>query len=151
MNSFGMRRAWSFSDVILAMTVLGAALSMGCGSKLGAEVSGAVTLDGRPFGGPDHMGTVIFASATEVRNPAEGAIMADGSYHLRTTQTEGLRPGRYKVAVRVLLQPEVAEGDRTAVELKHLTQSKYEDPGTSGLEFEVKPGKQTIDIPLASK
>jgi hypothetical protein len=130
-----------------AVAIVAAAL-LGCGgSDLGAEVSGTVTLDGKPVG----PGVIVFASKGAARNPAEGAIQPDGSYFLKTSRDVGLLPDSYAVAVSVFEDPEVAAGERSTVPSKLVTPEKYASHETSGLEYEVRPGGNTIDIELVSR
>jgi hypothetical protein len=120
----------------------------GCsGSGMESEVSGTVTLDGQPVG----PGAVVFAPADGTSNPADGAIQLDGSYFLKTSREVGLKPGDYKVSVSVFDQPEVQPGERSMTPAKLVTPQKYADTETSGLQYTVKPGDNTIDIELSSK
>jgi hypothetical protein len=129
---------------ILAAGILAAA---GCSGGMESEVSGAVTLDGEPVG----PGTVVFAPAEGTTNPADGAIQLDGSYFLKTSRDVGLKAGKYKASVTVFDQPDVKPGERSMTPAKLVTPQKYADPATSGLEYEVEPGKNSIDIELTSK
>src|SRR5882672_6522646 len=139
------RRPGAHRFLWLAVALLVAA-STGCGNELGAEVSGVVTLDGKPVG----PGMITFVPEGNT-NPSDGAIQLDGTYSLRTSRTVGLRPGQYKTSISVLDQPVTTPGERSYVAPKLVTPKKYSDPSTSGLEYDVKPGKNTIDIPLTSK
>jgi hypothetical protein len=120
----------------------------GCGGDgLGAEVSGVVTLDGKPVG----PGVVVFAQPGGGSYPAEGAIQPDGSYFLKTSREIGLAPGRYQVALTVLEDPEIAPGERSMTPSKRVTPEKYSSHETSGLEFDVAEGDNTINLELTSK
>lgn len=124
------------------------ATTAGCGgSDLGAEVSGRVTLDGNPVG----PGVVVFAPTSGNANPPEGAILPDGSYFLKTSRDVGLRTGTYKVAVSVYDVPDLKPGERSTAPPKLVTPEKYASHDTSGLEFDVASGDNTIDIKLVSK
>jgi hypothetical protein len=130
---------------ILLASLLAAA---GCGgSGMESEVSGTVTLDGQPVG----PGAVVFAPLDGQSNPADGAIQMDGSYFLKTSREVGLKPGDYKVSVSVFDQPEVKPGERSMTPAKLVTPPNYADTETSGLQYTVEPGKNTIDIELSSK
>lgn len=120
--------------------------SLGCGGGKESQVSGHVKLDGNPVG----PGTIVFVPAEGASNPADGAIQVDGSYSLKTSRTDGLNPGKYKVTVTVLDQPEVQPGERSMIAAKLITPEKYRDPATSGLEFSVEPGSNKIDVELTS-
>jgi hypothetical protein len=134
---------------LLATACAAALLALpGCSkSKLGAEVEGTVTLDGNPCG----PGVVVFAPVDGKNNPATGAIQLDGAYELRTNRTVGANPGHYRVSVTVYDQPEVKPGERSTVAPKLVTPTKYADITTSGLEFDVQPGDNSIDLKLTSQ
>lgn len=119
----------------------------GCGGGgMGAEVSGRVTLDGKPVG----PGTIVFAPPEKGANPATGTIQIDGTYVLMSNRLPGLPAGRYRASVMVFDQPPTAPGERSTVAPKLVTPQKYADPATSGLEYDVAAGSQTIDVPLVS-
>ena len=131
----------------LFATALFVAMLQGCANKLEAEVSGTVTLDGQPIG----PGTVNFSPVGGESNPAVGTIMPDGSYMLKTSRTVGLAPGTYRVAVSVFENQEaLAPGQRSNAPPRLRTPEKYNSVETSGLEFKVEPGRNTIDLKLAS-
>ena len=132
----------------LTISVVGIVVT-GCSqSGMESQVSGQVTLDGRPIG----PGVVVFANALPGGgNPSDGAIQPDGHYKLRTANTKGLYPGKYKVSVSVIDEPTPPPGVRNMTPGKQLVPEKYTDVSTSDLEFEVKPGSNTINIPLSSK
>lgn len=135
---------WVASASIL--TVLVCTLS-GCGSDLGATVSGTVTLDGKAVG----PGMITFVPVKGATNPSDGAIQIDGSYSLKTGREVGLKPGRYRASATVLDQPDVQPGERSYEAPKLVTPQKYADPSTSGLEYDVTTGRNTIDVVLTSK
>jgi hypothetical protein len=111
-----------------------------------SQVSGHVTLDGNRIG----PGTVVF-SPVDGGKPATGSIESDGSYLMKTSRDEGLAAGSYRVAVSVREMPQnVQRGDRPPPG-KLLIPEKYEQSATSGLEYEVLPGDNTIDIELTSQ
>jgi hypothetical protein len=120
---------------------------VGCaGSSQESRVSGQVTLDGNNIG----PGMVVFAPEGGGK-PATGSIESDGSYTMNTSRDVGLAAGTYKVAVSVREMPQnVKRGDRPPPG-KLLIPEKYEQSTTSGLEYEVKPGDNTIDIELSSR
>jgi len=137
----------SSSTVVKYLVVAALALVTGC-SKSGLEssVSGTVSLDGAAIG----PGVLVFVPATGGGNPAKGAIQPNGNYELQTSNTAGLHSGKYKVSVTVLDQPPVAPGERSMVAAKSRIPEKYNVIETSGLEFEVTSGSNTIDIELVS-
>lgn len=122
--------------------------ALGCSDSLEATVSGVVTLDSKPIG----PGVVTFAPESGGTNPAVGAIQPNGDYFLKTSRTNGLVAGRYRVAVTVHEQPANAKpGERIMTPSKLLTPQKYAAVETSSIEYEVKRGKNSIDISLVSK
>jgi hypothetical protein len=118
----------------------------GCSrSPYESDVSGRVSLDGSSIG----PGTIVFASVGE-GTPAVGAIDDSGNYNMSTSNEVGLAAGKYKVAVSIREVPEnVKRGDRPPPG-KLLIPQKYEYNATSGLEYDVAPGSNTIDIELKS-
>jgi len=112
-----------------------------------SEVSGTVTLDGNKIG----PGTIVFASVKTGGTPATGSIESDGSYTLNTSRTAGLAAGEYRVVVSIHEMPQnVKRGDRPPLG-KSLIPEKYEDDQTSGLKYQVAPGRNTINIELLSR
>ena len=126
--------------------IMSLSVALGCsGSNYQAEVSGTVTLDGKPIG----PGVVIFAPAGGETNPARGAIQPNGSYFLKTSRDVGLPPGKYQVSLQIVELPtNLAPGERDMSPTKSLIPEKYTDTTTSGLEFEVTPGKNRVNIEL---
>jgi hypothetical protein len=137
-----------FHRIGLALGISCLAIVFGCsGSAFESRVAGTVTLDGQPIG----PGFLVFAPVADDTNPANGAIQTDGTYELKTANDAGLNAGKYKVSVTVLDQPDVPPGERSFVVAKSRIPEKYSDMTTSGLEFDVESGDNTIDIPLSSK
>jgi len=134
---------------LLRRPVAGLLLLALCGcsnSSQESRVSGHVTVDGNRLG----PGTVVFASVGGGK-PATGSIDAGGSYSMNTSRELGLAPGKYKVAVSIRELPQnVKRGDRPPPG-KLLIPERYEQNTSSGLEYDVKPGQNTIDIELKSK
>jgi hypothetical protein len=141
-NSF-LRMLWYGAVAVAASSTMA-----GCfGSDLGADVEGVVKLDGEPIG----PGVVVFAPVSGDENPATGAIQVDGSYFLKTNRERGLRPGSYKVAVQIHEIPtDRPYGERDMRPIKFRIPEKFTTVVTSGLEFDVEDGSNTIDIPLTS-
>jgi hypothetical protein len=135
----------------MCATILVAALVailVGCrGGSMESEVSGTVTLDGSNIG----PGTIVFAPAGGTGKPATGSIESDGSYRLQTSRELGLAAGVYRVAVSIRKMPEnVKRGERPPLG-KLLIPEKYEDETKSGLQYEVSPGRNAINIELVSR
>jgi hypothetical protein len=118
----------------------------GCNrSSQESQVSGRVTLDGKPIG----PGTIAFGSVGTGK-PATGSIDESGNYDMRTGREAGLGAGRYKVAVSIREVPQnMKRGDRPPPG-KLLIPERYEESSTSGLEYNVEPGRNTINIELKS-
>lgn len=127
---------------------LSVAFLAGCGSEYGATVTGKVTLDGNPVS----PGWVTFARVDAQVTPAMSDLDADGSYSLTTAHKLGAVPGSYRVAVQSFKTPEgLAPGERSFDSPEPLVPVKYLAIETSGLEYEIKAGANTIDIPLTSE
>lgn len=125
---------------------VGIAIVVGCspaGPK--AEVLGTVKLDGQAIG----PGWIEFISADR-KMSAGGTINADGSYTLVSNPKAKLGPGKFQVSVSVREQPaSVNPGDRPPPGKSRIPE-KYEQGETSGLEYEVAAGQNTIDVELTS-
>ena len=138
-----MRSLWQLVILVGAVN-----LFLGCASGgLESQVNGTVTLDGKTVG----PGTITFALKDASSNPATGAIEKDGSYQLKTARTAGLHPGTYQVSLTVFETAQGRPGERLYGASKMITPEKYSSTATSGLEYEVKPGSNTINIDLSSK
>jgi hypothetical protein len=112
-----------------------------------SQVAGRVTLDGAPVG----PGTVSFTPEREKHNPAIGTIQADGTYSVMTNRKLGLPAGKYRVGFYIHKVPPGAQPGERLMSTPSAIPDKYENVDTSGLEFDVAPGSQTIDLPLTSK
>jgi hypothetical protein len=143
--------AWFLSSLSRShclMLVFVLSLLVGCsGSGMESQVSGRITLDGQPIG----PGIVSFVPAGGKHNPAIGAADAKGVYTLKTSRTGGLSAGHYQVSVYVHSVPPGAQPGERLMSTPSAIPEKYENVETSGLEFDVAPGSQTIDIKLTSK
>ena len=121
----------------------------GCsGGGLESTVSGTVTLDGQLIG----PGTVLFVPANGTTNPSVGTIEPNGSYTVKSSRTEGLPAGRYRVSVTVF-EPLVGAqpGERSTKPSKLIHPEKYTLVDSSGLEFDVASGSNEINIELKSQ
>jgi hypothetical protein len=130
----------------LMTSIVAAMAIIGCNHGLEAEVSGIVTLDGRPIG----PGSVVFAPAGAAHNPAIGSIQADGNYVLSTGRERGMLAGSYRVAVYIHEMPPGAKPTDRQNTTRSLIPQKYEDVSTSGLEFKVDRGRNKINLELTS-
>ncbi len=134
----------SLGHVLLILIVI----LPGCGQneKLGG-VYGTVRLDGKPLA----KGTVRFTPAAG--RAATGNIQSDGTYTLGTYgESDGALLGKHQVAV---IAYDAAADSRPAYEIRNvkstsLVPDRYMSVGTSGLTFDVKPGKNQADFELTS-
>lgn len=122
-------------------------LSVGCGSEYGATASGVVTLDGEPI----TPGRVTFAPIGSSAVPAVSDLDDDGRFSLSTQKKPGLAPGKYAVAVQAFRPPDVPQGQRSFKPSEPLVPEKYLQVGTSGLEYEIVPGSNTVNVELTSE
>jgi hypothetical protein len=145
MSCLSVKRA-KLSAAAVFCSVLVGPLS-GCSrSTQESQVSGQVLLDGKRIG----PGTIVFAPVGSGK-PATGSIDENGKYSVYTNREVGLGAGKYKIAVSVReLPPDIKRGDRPPPG-KLLIPEKYEDNAKSGLEYDVLPGSNTIDIELKSQ
>ena len=105
------------------------------------SVNGRVTY---PDGSPLTEGNVIGQTGEGAQSvTVQGTVKSDGSFSWGMERDgDGAPPGKYKVAViaRGLGDRERSEGKQPAVD------PKFSNPQTSGIEFEVKPGSNKLDI-----
>ena len=127
--------------------LLAACCLVGCSNGVPTySVTGTVRVNGKPA---PH-GTVMFrpvevSKEDGKRHVARASIEKDGTYTLTTIETgDGAVAGMHKVAV--LMPPYSAS--ETGPQAKPLIPAKFNTPNTSGLEYEVKPGSNEIDIEL---
>lgn len=125
-----------------------AVTAIGCGGKYESSVSGSVTLDGAPL----PIGTVTFAPVGE-GTIAHGRIDEGGDYALRTGREEGLKAGDYRVTVVAREKPASDYGPNGGPPPpgRQLTPDWYRSADSSGLEFSVERGGNTIDLALTSE
>ena len=112
------------------LTVLAiAVLLTGCREHLDSSVSGVITYQGQPL-----------ESALINFHPMGKAPMAydltdaKGRYSVSSGSKHGIVPGEYKAEISPAIEGQIPD--------------KYLSISTSGLKFDVKAGKNVIDIPL---
>jgi hypothetical protein len=136
---------------IFALVVLPVASAVvGCGNGL-ADVSGTVTLDGKPLqGGPQMDATVSFVREDGHGTPAVGFIDESGRYTLKLGAQTGIAPGTYLLGLsaKKITMPATRE-DMPKATL--ITPPKYESVTESGFRADLKPGSNTFDFALESK
>jgi hypothetical protein len=122
----------------------------GCSNDL-ASVSGTVTLDGQVIsGGPELRGTVYFSPSEGSGASAVGILDSSGQYTLSMGSTEGIRPGKYVVAISATkLIPARTPGGMPGGQL--ITPPRYANARDSGLQAAVQPGNNTLDFALTSQ
>ncbi|MCA9230451.1 MAG: carboxypeptidase regulatory-like domain-containing protein [Planctomycetales bacterium] len=129
------------------LPLLACVVLAGCGGTYDSYVSGTVTLDGATL----PRGTVAF-SPQSPGAAAYGRIDSDGQYTIQTGREEGLASGHYlaTVVANELPDQEGRDGGPPPAG-KPITPPWYRSAKTSGLEFTVEPGSNTIDISLTSE
>jgi hypothetical protein len=134
-----------YAAAILGGLVVG--LFSGCsGSTQESQVSGQVSLDGKSIG----PGTVVFGPVGGGK-PATASVDENGHYVMYTNREVGLGPGKYRAAVSIReAPPNIKRGERPPPG-KLLVPERYEDSDKSGLEYDVAPGSNTINIELKSQ
>ena len=126
---------------------LGVLLLTGCPrtTERAYPVCGVVTLDGKPLVGGSVRFEPVVAGPLGQRYGAHGTIQPDGSYRLTTfADDDGAMAGRHRVVV--LPDPNSRHADAGP----QVIPSRYFSSVASGLEFEVLPGSNRVDIPLVT-
>ena len=150
------RRAMAATLWCLAAALAGPLAGCGPRGPALAEVSGTVTLDGRPL----ERGTITF-EATGLR--AATARIVDGRIVEATTHraNDGVPVGRQRIAVfsraePVALKPGTAPAKASpgsaafppSMTGPSLLPARYNDPATSGLTATISPGQNTLSLEL---
>ncbi|HJZ55399.1 MAG TPA: hypothetical protein VKE74_10595 [Gemmataceae bacterium] len=130
--------------ILLGCVLLALVVALpGCGSGR-ASVTGKVTYND---GTPVEAGSVIGEATVDEKLVAvQGTIRKDGSFSWGgDREGDGALPGTYKVIVVPvsLSEYQLSQGQTTAIDGKY---TKYE---TSGLSFEVKPGRNDFNIKVS--
>ena len=115
----------------------------GCGGGRYAVHGRVVYEDGSPV----TEGIVIGEMAEgDRRVKAQGSVKSDGTFSWGTlVPGDGAEPGKYRVVVvpRAVGEKEASQGVLPAVD------RKFSNPQTSGIDFEVKPGKNELNITVS--
>jgi hypothetical protein len=131
-------KGWRGLTTLAVLAVLAGVA--GCGSGR-YPVKGRVTYED---GSPLTEGNVVGQMGEGVDSvTVQGNVNPDGTFAWGTERPgDGARPGKYRVAVmpRGLGDAEIAKGMLPAVD------PKFSRPETSGIEFEVKEGKNELLI-----
>lgn len=126
---------------------VGLLIVSGCGAGLEASVSGMVTLDGKAL----NSGYVTFSSDTpDTGGSASGQIRSGGGYQVQAGRTGGLPAGRYRVTVIAREESRPNPNGGPPAPGKLMTPGKYAKADSSGLIVDVEPGKNVINLDLAS-
>ena len=118
----------------------------GCGDSLGSQVTGTVTIDGKPLA----TGGVSFHPVD--KGPvATAQIQEDGSYELKTGKQHSLPPGEYRVTVMAVevIPPRTKQG--MPMPGRRLVPARYGELAQTDLHATVQPGSNQVDFPLSSR
>jgi hypothetical protein len=123
------------------LTALVLALLGGCGARKYPVVGKVVFKDGTPLPG----GLVVFSPLDPGNHVgARGYIKPDGTFELSSEKAgDGSLEGRYQVLVRPPSQGRGEDDPRRNIPLIDPRFTRFE---TSGLEFEVRPGRNELTI-----
>jgi len=110
-----------------------------------ASVSGTVSLDGKPL----DRGMVSFQPRSGGQL-ATGTIQSNGRYSLSTNREQGLQAGEYIATVILRERGEESEIGGPPMPGKYIVPREYSSTETSGLNYQVTSGKNTIHIELNS-
>ena len=133
-----------------------AACTAGCGDGRVAlaPVKGTVTLDGKPLAS----GSLTFESPGQ--RPATAKIVRGEIVEVTTYETgDGVPLGTHQVAVwsneeaasAVTANPGEGKVGANYMVGRSLLPARYNDPATSGLSVEIKPGENVVAFQLTSK
>jgi hypothetical protein len=120
-------------------------LFSGCGSSLGSQVTGTVTIDGKPLA----VGGVSF-------HPVGGGpvatarIQEDGSFELKTGKQHSLPPGEYRVTVMAVEVVPPKTKYHVPMPGKRLVPVRYGDLKQTDLHATIEPGSNEVALELTS-
>jgi hypothetical protein len=140
----GLPVVWGLARPAVALCLLVALVGCGGQTTVGIDTTGTARLDGTAL----DMGMVVFTPAGG-GEAHSGTIQKDGSFRLHA-----IPPGRYRVAVQTSMYAGMAAAAEKArgggggqpVSMRELegtfraVPKKLEDPTTSGIEVDVRPG-----------
>jgi hypothetical protein len=130
MRGFRQRVAGDLRGWFLVGTSLAVVAVVGCGRSGLHPVRGRVAFaDGSPLA----TGRVVVSYGDG--KASSGSINPDGTFRVGTLkQSDGMRPGTYRVAVKDAYVEVQKNGETVSEPLIH---QRFADPATSGLEFTV--------------
>jgi hypothetical protein len=116
------------------------ALLVGCGARKTSPVQGRVWFqDGGDV--QTLVGHKITFESEADRMSSYGQIDPDGTFQITTfTTNDGALPGRHRVAIA----PPSPQPD--AASPKPVIPNKFNDPATSGITVEIKPGTNSVEL-----
>jgi hypothetical protein len=115
---------------LASLLCAGLLLVSGCSDSLESTISGTLTNDGQPV----PLAQIVFHPIAG--GPLPYAVTSDdGSYNVITAAQTGLEAGEY-IAVVEAMKPDVS------------LPKMYGSVATSPLKYQIKPGKNVIDISL---
>lgn len=110
-----------------------------------AEVTGVITLDGKPVKAANVTFEPEAVGENGRRRASSGTTERDGTYKLQYNPNAlGATLGKHKVTIMKMSDNPDEAG-------KHLVPPKYNDSNTSGLTAEVTQGENKFDFELKSK
>jgi hypothetical protein len=115
---------------------------VGCGDS-GATVTGKVIYE--KDNSPMSQGTVIFVA--DNGHFAKGGVQGDGSFRLKTGSSNvGIEPGKYNVSIT---PPDTSAARENGIIVPPIVDARFLSPQTSGLQYDVKPGKNDFTIKVS--
>ena len=141
-----MRRIWLTSGTVAAAALV----CIGCGTSDGlnrAPMTGTVTMDGKPL----TRGIVVLMPIEGTKAPqATGAIRADGTYSIETSNRPGAVVGKHKVIVQCREELTVEEQramkpPRSLIPPQYAKYTRYEE---TPLIVEVPPEGTVFDVKI---
>ncbi len=132
-----------WKSLCVVVIVLLSITSIGCGRR-DSTVTGKVVYG--KDGSPMTAGMVMFVSADGQRL-ARGDIRSDGTFSLRSgVRDEGVQPGKYGACI---VPPDTASQRENGIVTPPLVDARFLSTETSGLQFEVKPGKNDFTVTVS--
>jgi hypothetical protein len=141
---FNLNKQWRWGILGLPLAV---ALA-GCGGPFDASVAGVVTLDGNVV----PTGSISFVP-TNGGPQAYAVVRESGEYEMFTGRESGLRSGEYQVSIVARKPPATTHSELGGPPPpgEAITPRWYASPQTSGLNFNVEPGSNEINLELTSQ
>lgn len=134
------------NSYLLKVLLLVCVFSQGCWRNDFGTVEGVVSLDEKPLEG----GSVNFYPAAS--GPLSySSIGSDGSFQIRTASRQGVLPGKYVATVSWRSGPPSPGMSLRQILALEKVPIRYCTKDTSDLHVEVQPGRNSIDLKLATK